>query len=69
MRVGSRYQSNRGDEGVSPTDSYRSLLLLSACQYSEYIRITHDYPIAAAKAFSSLSNTGKFNFVYVSGEG
>jgi len=35
----------------------------------EYIRITHDYPIAAAKAFSSLSNTGKFNFVYVSGEG
>jgi len=35
----------------------------------EYIRITHDYPLAAAKAFSSLSNTGKFNFVYVSGEG
>jgi len=35
----------------------------------EYIRITHDYPIAAAKAFSSLSNTRKFNFVYVSGEG
>jgi len=35
----------------------------------EYIRITHDYPLAAAQAFSSLSNTGKFNFVYVSGEG
>ncbi|OZJ03817.1 hypothetical protein BZG36_03817 [Bifiguratus adelaidae] len=35
----------------------------------EYIRITYDYPLAAAKAFSSLSNTGKFNFVYVSGEG
>jgi hypothetical protein len=35
----------------------------------EYIRITHDYPLAAAKAFSSLSDTGKFNFVYVSGEG
>ncbi|KDQ62181.1 hypothetical protein JAAARDRAFT_122488 [Jaapia argillacea MUCL 33604] len=35
----------------------------------EYIRITYDYPLAAAKAFSSLSDTGKFNFVYVSGEG
>jgi len=35
----------------------------------EYIRITHDYPLAAAKSFSTLSNSGKFNFVYVSGEG
>ncbi|KAJ6609354.1 hypothetical protein B0H10DRAFT_2166342 [Mycena sp. CBHHK59/15] len=35
----------------------------------QYIRITHDYPLAAAKAFSSLSGSGKFNFVYVSGEG
>ncbi|KAF9447708.1 hypothetical protein P691DRAFT_801893 [Macrolepiota fuliginosa MF-IS2] len=35
----------------------------------EYVQITHDYPLAAAKAFSSLSNSGKFNFVYVSGEG
>ncbi|KAJ7657979.1 hypothetical protein B0H17DRAFT_1097532 [Mycena rosella] len=35
----------------------------------EYIRITYDYPLAAAKAFSTLSDTGKFNFVYVSGEG
>ncbi|KAJ7070708.1 hypothetical protein C8F01DRAFT_975646 [Mycena amicta] len=34
----------------------------------EYIRITHDYPIAAVKAFSALSDD-KFNFVYVSGEG
>ncbi|KAJ7364731.1 hypothetical protein DFH08DRAFT_839846 [Mycena albidolilacea] len=33
----------------------------------EYIRITYDYPLAAAKAFSTLNN--KFNFVYVSGEG
>jgi hypothetical protein len=36
---------------------------------SEYIRITYDYPLAAAKSFSLLSNTGKFNYVYVSGEG
>jgi len=36
---------------------------------SEYVQITYDYPLAAAKAFSSLSNSGKFNFVYVSGEG
>ncbi|KAF5361784.1 hypothetical protein D9756_002536 [Leucocoprinus leucothites] len=35
----------------------------------EYVQITHDYPLAAAKAFSSLSESGKFNFVYVSGEG
>lgn len=35
----------------------------------EYVQITYDYPLAAAKAFSSLSNSGKFNFVYVSGEG
>jgi hypothetical protein len=32
---------------------------------SEYVRITVDYPVAAAKAFSTLSD--KFKFVYVSG--
>ncbi|KAF8215833.1 hypothetical protein K438DRAFT_1799515, partial [Mycena galopus ATCC 62051] len=32
----------------------------------EYIRITHDYPLAAAKAFSTLSENNQFNFVYVS---
>ncbi|KAF7336380.1 NAD(P)-bd-dom domain-containing protein [Mycena venus] len=35
----------------------------------EYIRITHDFPVAAAKAFAALSDTGKFNFVHVSGKG
>ncbi|PLB44869.1 hypothetical protein P170DRAFT_440081 [Aspergillus steynii IBT 23096] len=33
----------------------------------EYVKITLDYPLAAAKAFAGLSD--KFNFVYVSGEG
>ncbi|KAL4951978.1 hypothetical protein BDW69DRAFT_201057 [Aspergillus filifer] len=33
----------------------------------KYIEITKDYPLAAAEAFSSLSDS--FNFVYVSGEG
>ncbi|KAJ5908056.1 hypothetical protein N7495_000738 [Penicillium taxi] len=33
----------------------------------EYVKITLDYPTAAAKAFSGLSDS--FNFVYVSGEG
>ncbi|KAL1853746.1 hypothetical protein Plec18170_005138 [Paecilomyces lecythidis] len=33
----------------------------------EYIKITLDYPLAAAKAFSGLSDS--FKFVYVSGEG
>ncbi|KAH8833965.1 hypothetical protein DL96DRAFT_1694421 [Flagelloscypha sp. PMI_526] len=36
----------------------------------EYIRITNTYPIAAAKAFSTLSpSSTKFNFVHVSGNG
>ncbi|MCJ1246231.1 hypothetical protein MMC30_003437 [Trapelia coarctata] len=34
---------------------------------SEYVKITYDYPLAAAKAFSSLSSP--FKFVYTSGEG
>ncbi|PYI06940.1 nucleoside-diphosphate-sugar epimerase [Aspergillus sclerotiicarbonarius CBS 121057] len=33
----------------------------------DYVKITVDYPLAAAKAFASLSDS--FNFVYVSGEG
>ncbi|KAL4924690.1 putative nucleoside-diphosphate-sugar epimerases [Aspergillus undulatus] len=33
----------------------------------DYVKITLDYPLAAAEAFSSLSDS--FNFVYVSGEG
>lgn len=34
---------------------------------SEYNKITLDFPLAAAKAFASLSP--QFNFVYISGEG
>ncbi|OAX83567.1 hypothetical protein ACJ72_02079 [Emergomyces africanus] len=33
----------------------------------EYITITRDYPLSAAKAFSNLADT--FKFVYISGEG
>ncbi|GFF87349.1 hypothetical protein IFM53868_05118 [Aspergillus udagawae] len=33
----------------------------------EYVKITLDYPLAAAEAFSTLPDS--FNFVYVSGEG
>ena len=33
----------------------------------EYIKITYEYPLAAARAFSTLSSP--FKFVYVSGEG
>ena len=46
---------------------------------ADYVKVTYDYPIAAAKAFASLatgddgsgsgSGSGKLNFVYVSGEG
>ncbi|GIZ42923.1 hypothetical protein CKM354_000617000 [Cercospora kikuchii] len=34
---------------------------------ADYAKITFDYPVAAAKAFSTLGP--KFNFVYLSGEG
>ena len=36
------------------------------CWTREYIKITLDYAVAAAKAFSTLSNN--FKFVYVSGK-
>jgi len=35
----------------------------------EYFEITHDYPLAAAKAFATLHPDSPFSFVYVSGEG
>jgi uncharacterized protein YbjT (DUF2867 family) len=41
----------------------------------EYTELTHDWPLAAAKAFGGMkgkdlsSGDGRFNFVYVSGEG
>ncbi|KAH7338495.1 hypothetical protein BKA66DRAFT_479783 [Pyrenochaeta sp. MPI-SDFR-AT-0127] len=35
----------------------------------EYVKITHDYPLAAAQAFSTLHPESPFTFVYVSGEG
>jgi len=67
-------------QGISQTEvskeyvfkSISKLLFLQlSCSllFRDYIRITYDYPLAAAKAFSTLSDTGKFNFVYVSGEG
>jgi len=36
----------------------------------EYVRVTHDFPVAAAKAFASLDDHDRsFKFVYISGEG
>ncbi|KAH8731546.1 hypothetical protein GQ44DRAFT_735999 [Phaeosphaeriaceae sp. PMI808] len=35
----------------------------------QYFEITHDYALAAAKAFSSLHSDSPFTFLYVSGEG
>ncbi|KAF2876137.1 hypothetical protein BDV95DRAFT_483417 [Massariosphaeria phaeospora] len=35
----------------------------------EYHEITHEYPVAAAKAFATLHPSEPFTFVYVSGEG
>ena len=38
---------------------------------AEYPELTHDWPLAAAKAFDTTTNPAgrRFNFVYVSGEG
>lgn len=36
---------------------------------TQYYEITHDYTLAAAKAFSTLHPSTPFTFVYVSGEG
>ena len=38
---------------------------------AEYSELTHDWPLAAAKAFGGISDLSgrRFNFVYVSGEG
>ncbi|KAJ6475949.1 hypothetical protein C8R47DRAFT_1052224 [Mycena vitilis] len=41
----------------------------TAVSEKQYITITHDFPIAAAKAFADLSTTGRFNFVHISGKG
>jgi hypothetical protein len=41
----------------------------NAVDKAEYIEITHDYPLAAAKAFSTFHPTTPFTFLYVSGEG
>ncbi|EMD91186.1 hypothetical protein COCC4DRAFT_31699 [Bipolaris maydis ATCC 48331] len=41
----------------------------NAVSKEQYLQITHDYPLAAARAFSSLHPDSPFTFVYVSGEG
>lgn len=42
------------------------MAILSLNQSREYVKITVDYPVAAAKAFAGLADY--FKFVYVSGE-
>ena len=46
---------------------YKSMLLI--IRHREYFEITHEYTMAAAKAFSTLHPDSPFTFVYVSGEG
>ena len=49
----------------------------SEASKADYVKITYDYPVAAARAFAQLAGrtdgdgagSGKLNFVYVSGEG
>ncbi|KAF1954026.1 hypothetical protein CC80DRAFT_595560 [Byssothecium circinans] len=41
----------------------------NAVDKTEYFNITHDYPMAAAKAFATIHPEAPFTFVHVSGEG
>ncbi|KAF2204566.1 hypothetical protein GQ43DRAFT_387626 [Delitschia confertaspora ATCC 74209] len=41
----------------------------NAVNKTEFYKVTHDYPVAAAKAFSTLHPESPFTFVLVSGEG
>ncbi|KAK6908509.1 hypothetical protein I203_102511 [Kwoniella mangroviensis CBS 8507] len=72
----------RGFEEISPSlvdelkkDGYESCIWalgISQTQVNkeDYIKITHDYTITAAKAFSNLGTSEKpFKFIYMSGEG
>jgi hypothetical protein len=53
-------------ECIEPTTTpYRS----QANEDREYVEITHDYPLAFARAFSTVQSTTPFTFLYVSGEG
>jgi hypothetical protein len=46
------------------------LPLFITLRHTLILRITHDYPLTALKAFSSLADPSKpFRFIYVSGEG
>jgi hypothetical protein len=69
--MGTRHLCHRSLETVSHKissfSSYREIRMLTG--FREYEKITYDYPLAAAKAFTSLSPTKPFKFVYVSGEG
>lgn len=47
--------------------AFASVVHTNLGPHSDYVVLTHDYPVAAAKAFSTLHD--KFKFVYVSGEG
>ncbi|KNG49269.1 hypothetical protein TW65_04250 [Stemphylium lycopersici] len=41
----------------------------NAVAKEQYVEITHDYPLAAARAFSTIHPDSPFVFLYVSGEG
>jgi hypothetical protein len=65
--MGTRRLAERCHQRVRSTKATSSTQTNS--NRSEYLEITHDYPLAAAKAFSTLHPDSPFTFVYVSGEG
>lgn len=63
-------------QGVSQNDVNKECVLRTlvlkrrlTVQLREYFEITHNYPLEAAKAFSTLHPESPFTFIYVSGEG
>jgi hypothetical protein len=69
MRVGSGRFTERCGQGVCPNTQLDSISGDTDSRTRKYVEITHDYPLAAAKAFSTLHPDSPFTFVYVSGEG
>lgn len=69
MRVGARCLPECSQQGVTPSLSRQPTRFALTFSCREYFEITHDYPLAAAKAFGTLHPDAPFTFVYVSGEG
>lgn len=67
--MGTGSVAERCDQRVCARPSRAAAWMETNHSYRQYVEITHDYPLAAAQAFSTLHPSSPFTFVYVSGEG